>query len=260
MVPRQRTLDTHHAGPHGIARLPRAALRAAGISHHWHPRRHRRSHGADAVFFTRNAEQVEPAHQLRLARPADVRTGQLIWGNQWLITPWHQGKLVDLTQRPRLRDHLTAHRAQLAGRHVAKRNPEAWHRTIDKIDEQLYRQPKLYISDIKNTLFPVLDRGETYPDHNLYFITSDAWDLEILGGLLLSDIGTFFIACYGVRMRGGYLRMQAQYLRKIRVPAPTAITPLQADALRLAFRTRDVAAATAAAVQVYDIAHLWPAT
>lgn len=143
---------------------------------------------------------------------------------------------------------------------MAKRNPEAWHRTIDKIDEQLYRQPKLYISDIKNTLFPVLDRGETYPDHNLYFITSDAWDLEIIGGLLLSDIGTFFIACYGVRMRGGYLRMQAQYLRKIRVPAPTAITPLQADALRLAFRTRDVAAATAAAVQVYDIAHLWPAT
>ena len=216
--------------------------------------------GADAVFFTHNAEQVEPAHQLRLARPADVRTGQLIWGNQWLITPWHQGKLVELTQRPRLREYLTAHRAQLEGRHVAKRNPEAWHRTIDKIDEQLYKRPKLYIPDIKNTLFPVLDRGETYPDHNLYFVTSDAWDLEVLGGLLLSDIGTFFVACYGVRMRGGYLRMQAQYLRKIRVPTPAAITPAQADALRLAFRTRDVAAATAAAVNVYDIAHLWPTT
>lgn len=216
--------------------------------------------GADTVFFTRNAEQVEPAHQLRLARPANVRTGQLIWGGQWLITPWDEGKLVDLAQRPRLRDYLTTHRAQLEGRHVAKRNPEAWHRTIDKIDEQLYRRAKLYIPDIKNTLFPVLDCGETYPDHNLYFITSDTWDLEILGGLLLSDIGTFFVACYGVRMRGGYLRMQAQYLRKIRVPAPAAITLPQADALRLAFRTRDVVAATAAAVNVYDIAHLWPAT
>ncbi len=215
--------------------------------------------GADAVFFTTNPDQVEPAHQLRLARPADVRTGQLAWSGQWLITPWHQGKLVDLSQRPRLHAHLATHRAQLEGRHVAKKNPAAWHRTIDKVDEQLYRQPKLYIPDIKNTLFPVLDRGETYPDHNLYFIASDGWDLEVLGGLLLSNVGTFFVECYGVRMRGGYLRMQAQYLRKIRVPVPAAITLAQADALRQAFRTRDVAAATAAAVAVYGIAHLWPA-
>lgn len=215
--------------------------------------------GADAVFFTADPDLVEPAHQLRLARPADVRTGRLAWSGQWLITPWHHGRLVDLTQRPRLQAHLAAHRAQLAGRHVAKKNPAAWHRTIDKIDAQLYRRPKLYIPDIKNTLFPVLDRGETYPDHNLYFITSDAWDLEVLGGLLLSDLGTFFVECYGVRMRGGYLRMQAQYLRKIRVPAPAAIPQSQADALRAAFQTRDVAAATTAAVAVYGIAHLWPA-
>ncbi len=215
--------------------------------------------GADAVFFTTNPDQVEPAHQLRLARPADVRTGQLTWTGQWLITPWHHGKLVDLAQRPRLQAHLSAHRAQLAGRHVAKKNPAAWYRTIDKVDEQLYRRPKLYIPDIKNTLFPVLDRGETYPDHNLYFITSDTWDLEVLGGLLLSDLGTFFVECYGVRMRGGYLRMQAQYLRKIRVPAPASIPPSQAAELRQAFRTRDVAAATAAAVAVYGISHLWPA-
>lgn len=215
--------------------------------------------GADAVFFTANPALVEPAHQLRLARPADVRSGQLAWSGQWLITPWHQGQLVDLGHRPRLQAHLLEHQAKLAGRHVAKKNPAAWYRTIDKVDEQLYRQHKLYIPDIKNTLFPVLDRGETYPDHNLYFITSDAWDLEVLGGLLLSDLGTFFVECYGVRMRGGYLRMQAQYLRKIRVPAPTAISALQANALRQAFRTRDVAAATAAAVAVYGIAHLWPA-
>lgn len=214
--------------------------------------------GADAVFFTTNADQVEPAHQLRLARPADVRTGRLTWSGQWLITPWHQGKLVDLAQRPRLEAHLSTHRAQLAGRHVAKKNPAAWHRTIDKVDEQLYRRPKLYIPDIKNTLFPVLDRGETYPDHNLYFITSDTWDLEVLGGLLLSDLGTFFVECYGVRMRGGYLRMQAQYLRKIRVPTPATISSSQSNALREAFRTRDVAAATTAAVEVYGIAHLWP--
>ena len=73
-------------------------------------------------------------------------------------------------------------------------------------------------------LDPVLDRGETYPHHNLYFIQSDEWDLEVLGGLLMSAVGQFFVESYGVRMRGGYLRFQAQYLRRIRVPSPKALS------------------------------------
>ncbi len=214
--------------------------------------------GADAVFFTTNPQQVESAHQLRLARSADLRTGHLVWGGQWLISPWLQGNLVDISQRPRLKAHLAANRTQLESRHIVRKNAAAWYRTIDKVDEALYHRPKLYIPDIKNKLFPVLDQGETYPDHNLYFVTSDTWDLEVLGGLLLSDIGTFFVACYGVRMRGGYLRMQTQYLRKIRVPNPTTVTETQAAALREAFRLRDSAAATVAAVATYGIAHLWP--
>jgi len=56
-----------------------------------------------------------------------------------------------------------------------------------------------------------------------------------------------------VRMRGGTLRFQAQYLKQIRVPAPDAIDLATADALRQAFRSRDVDAATAAAARAYDI-------
>jgi hypothetical protein len=216
--------------------------------------------GADKVFFTRDASLVEPTQLLRLARSADVRTGQLVWDGQWLINPWRGGQLVPLEEAPRLAAHLMAHRAALVGRHVAKKKPETWYRTIDKVDDALYRRPKLYIPDIKNTLFPVLDPGETYPDHNLYYVVSDTWDLEVLGGLLLSDVATFFVECYGVRMRGGYLRMQAQYLRKIRVPAPEALPPGLATQLREAFRTRNVTLATEAAVTLYGIQHLWPAT
>ena len=97
-------------------------------------------------------------------------------------------------------------------------------------------KPKLYIADIKNILDPVLDTGETYPHHNLYFIQSDVWNLEVLGGLLISAIGQFFVASYGVRMRGGYFRFQAQYLRRIRVPDPKTLTKAQANALVKAFR------------------------
>ena len=49
------------------------------------------------------------------------------------------------------------------------------------------------------------------------------WDLEVLGGLLISAIGQFFVESYGVRMRGGYFRFQAQYLRRIRVPDPKTL-------------------------------------
>ena len=110
--------------------------------------------------------------------------------------------------------------ARLKKRHTAIKNAHAWYKTIDRVTHSLTEKPKLYIADIKNTLEPVLDNGETYPHHNLYFIQSDNWDLEVLGGLLMSAIGQFFVESYGVRMRGGYLRFQAQYLRRIRVPSP----------------------------------------
>jgi hypothetical protein len=103
---------------------------------------------------------------------------------------------------------------------------------------------------------PVLDRGMTYPHHNLYYVTSDTWDLEVLGGLLLSKIAEMFVASYCVKMRGGTLRFQAQYLRRIRVPEPKAIPPSVAERLRKAFRARDREGATTAAIDAYRISHV----
>jgi len=117
----------------------------------------------------------------------------------------------------------------------------------------LYSKEKLYLPDFKGALFPVLDRGESYPHHNLYWITSEKWDLELLGGILLSRVANLFIDSYSVRMRGGYLRFQAQYLRKIRVPNLDGIDRSSAAALRKAFRAHDGAAATAAALPLYGL-------
>ena len=117
----------------------------------------------------------------------------------------------------------------------------------------LFRKEKLYIADIKERLLPALDLGETYPQHNLYWITTEQWDLRVLGGLLMSAVGEFFIHCYGVRMRGGYLRFQAQYLRRIRVPAPESISPALAAKLRFAFESQDRELATEAALEAYGI-------
>jgi adenine-specific DNA-methyltransferase len=127
------------------------------------------------------------------------------------------------------------------------------YKTIDRVTHALAARPKLYIADIKDVLNPVLDRGETYPHHNLYVIESDTWDLEILGGLLMSAVGQFFVESYGVRMRGGYWRFQAQYLRRIRVPDPKALSTVQSENLKAAFRQRDRKGATKVALEVYGI-------
>jgi adenine-specific DNA-methyltransferase len=141
----------------------------------------------------------------------------------------------------------------LSGRHTALKSTNGWYKTIDRVTHSLTTKPKLYIADIKEKLDPVLDNGETYPHHNLYFVESDEWNLEVLGGLLISAIGQFFVKSYGVRMRGGYLRFQAQYLRRICLPAPKAISQTDSTTLINAFRNRDRQLATETALKVYGI-------
>ena len=59
---------------------------------------------------------------------------------------------------------------------------------------------------------------QALPAPYLYFITSNEWDLYALQAVLLSGIARLFVSIYSTRMRGGYLRFQAQYLRRIRLP------------------------------------------
>lgn len=95
-----------------------------------------------------------------------------------------------------------------------------------------------------------------YPHHNLYYVVSEAWDLRVLGGLLLSKVAEAFVAAYAVKMRGGTLRFQAQYLRKIRVLRPSEVGEPDQVALANAFDRRDVDAATRAALRIYGLPEL----
>lgn len=210
--------------------------------------------GNDAVFITRDANLVEQSRLLKLALVKDILGGKLQWSGHFLVDPWDADGLVDLDAFPLARAYFEKHGPALRKRHTALHNSRGWYKTIDRVTHTLTSKSKIYIPDIKNCLTPVLDRGETYPHHNLYFIQSDAWDLEVLGGLLMSAIGQFFVESYGVRMRGGYWRFQAQYLRRIRVPDPRTIAPADAKELAQAFRNRDKHRATELAFNIYGIA------
>ena len=209
--------------------------------------------GNDGVFITKDADLVEHSRLLKLALGRDLLNGTMAWSGHYLVDPWNDDGLVDLTKYPRLSAHFEKHKTILKKRHTAVKNARGWYKTIDRVTHSLTMRPKLYIADIKNVLDPVLDRGETYPHHNLYFIESDKWDLEVLGGLLMSAVGQFFVGSYGVRMRGGYWRFQAQYLRRIRVPDPKTLSAVQSEGLKMAFRQRDRRHATTVALGVYGI-------
>ena len=209
--------------------------------------------GNDRVSVTTDSAIVEPSRLLPLAMAADTKSGTLRWSGHYLIDPWDEHALVDLDDYPLLRAYFDEHESDLLKRNIAKKNPHTWFRTIDRVNHQLTIRHKLYFPDMKLMSNPTLDRGETYPHHNLYYLVSDTWDLEVLGGLLLSRVAQLFIEAYCVKMRGGTLRFQAQYLRRIRVPKPTAISGALAERLRTAFRTRDADAATKAAIEAYGI-------
>jgi adenine-specific DNA-methyltransferase len=202
--------------------------------------------GNDSVFITKDNGIVEPSRLLKLAIAKDISSGTMQWSGHYLVDPWNSEGLVDLERYPRLRAYFGKHAIALKKRHTATKNARGWYKTIDRVSHALTKAPKA-------ALDPVLDTGETYPHHNLYFVQSEEWDLEVLGGLLLSAVGQFFVESYGVRMRGGYWRFQAQYLRRIRVPSPKDLSEIQSHDLREAFRGRDRGRATRMALELYGI-------
>jgi hypothetical protein len=176
--------------------------------------------GLDKVFIGDFEElPVEPERKLPLAMARDLCGHELVWRGKGVLNPFAaDGTMVNLDDWPMFAAWLELHRQAVAARHCARRPGSAWFRTIDRIWPDLTSQPKLLIPDIKGEPVVAIDRGEYYPHHNLYFVTSSEWPLEALAAVLRSSIAVFFVASYCVRMSGGFLRFQAQYLRRIRVP------------------------------------------
>ena len=79
-----------------------------------------------------------------------------------------------------------------------------------------------------------------------------------IGIKIVSNLITvpFFIWSYATKMRGSYLRFQAQYLRRIRVPKPTDISQQLANEIREAFAARDFKRLDVLALKAYGLKSL----
>jgi len=169
--------------------------------------------GCDEVYVTKETGDVEDDRLLPLLRAGDTSGGVAAWSGAYLVNPWDAHGLVDLQRFPRLRGYLESHGDQLRARHIARRRPDQWYRTIDRVDLNLLGQPKLVLPDLKAAAHPVLDDGSQYSHHNLYFVLSKGWDLEVLGGLLR--------ARYRKSLRWRLLREDARWVLPVPGTVPT---------------------------------------
>jgi hypothetical protein len=176
--------------------------------------------GSDKAFIgDYESMDVEPDRKLPLVTTKDIASGEIVWQGKGVINPFSDtGNLVDLKTYPKLASYLENRREIIENRHCAKKNPQNWYRTIDRIDPNWTFKQKLLIPDIKGEAHIVFESGKFYPHHNLYYVVSDDWDLRALQAVLLSRISKLFITTYSTKIRGGYFRFQAQYLRRIRIP------------------------------------------
>ena len=211
--------------------------------------------GADKAFIGPfDALDVESDRKLPLAMTKDISSGEVRWRGLGVVNPFaDDGQLVDLNEFPKLRRYLEARKDVIARRHCAKKNPKRWFRTIDRITPSIASTPKLLIPDIKGEAHVVYEQGKLYPHHNLYFITSSEWDLRALQAVLLSALARTFIAAYSTKMRGGFLRFQAQYLRRIRIPFWLDVPDGLRNELADAAISRDLPACNKCVIKLYGM-------
>ncbi|MDH4481303.1 MAG: Eco57I restriction-modification methylase domain-containing protein, partial [Rhodoferax sp.] len=211
--------------------------------------------GADKAFIgPMNELNVEPSRKLPLATTKDITSGYVRWTGLGVVNPFEDdGGLADLRAYPKLRAYLERHREAIAGRHVAQKAPARWYRTIDRITPSLAKQPKLLIPDIKGSAHVVFEDGKLYPHHNLYFVVSKDWELRALQAVLLSCVARQFVAAYSTTMRGGFLRFQAQYLRRIHIPLWEQVSDDMRARLAKAATGLDLAECDAAACELYGL-------
>lgn len=213
--------------------------------------------GNDRIFIVDADADIEEDRLVPLVMREDLDEGKIKNARRRVINAFNDGGgVVELSKYPRLSKHLTAHADQIRKRHVAQKSPDNWFRTIDRVYPALVSKPKLLIPDIAGSNEVILDEGQYYPHHNLYFVTSKTWDMGVLGGLLSSRVALFFVWSYAVKMRGGYLRFQAQYLRRIRLPDPTALSKKLSTSISKAFIDRNFEQLDTLALQAYGIDEL----
>ena len=173
--------------------------------------------GNNNIYIINDDLDIEPCRKIPMVKAGDIKDIHHSDSQQFIINTYDSDGVINLEHYPKLQEYLEQNSEILKSRHVAKKQPNAWFKTIDRVYPERANREKLLIPDIKSQLTVVYSVG-FHPNNSIYYICSDSWSLRALQTVLLSGIGQLFVSAYSTKVSGGNLRFQAQHLRKIRIP------------------------------------------
>ena len=199
--------------------------------------------GADSIYISDKFQGMIEEELLIPALNAKDLTGDKVnWSGKYLLNPYRiSGRLIDLDEYPKASAYLNGHKERLAARHVAKKSPDKWYKTIDRIMPGLKSMPKILLPDISGNRYVFVDDGNYYPLHNLYYVTGgDLEQLQVLAALLMTDYVRNQLYAITNCMNGGYPRWQSQYIKKLLVPDVHSISESHRLSLLEAYKDYDL--------------------
>ena len=177
--------------------------------------------GADKVFIKKRSELngIEKSRLMPIINSKSLTGNKIDWDNSYVLNPFEKNDICDLDKFPHFKEYLSTHKDILLKRHIARKNPKYWYKTIDKIKSDLQNKYKLLLPDLSGSKFLFIDEGKFYPHHNVCYITHENLnELKILACVLMSDFIKDQLSQIGIRMNGGLPRFQSQTLKKLRIP------------------------------------------
>ncbi|EIU7001879.1 Eco57I restriction-modification methylase domain-containing protein [Vibrio parahaemolyticus] len=207
--------------------------------------------GNNKVYIVGNDIKLEPSRKVPLVTATDIRKGKLASTDKFIVNTYDKNGVIELSDYPMLQAYLAQFQEELKKRHIAKKSPHHWYKTIDRVYPERASQEKLLIPDIKSKLSTVYDSGQYHPNNSLYYICSSEWDIRALQGVLMSGIGQLFVENYSTKVAGGNLRFQAQHLRRIRLPRWEEVDPNLAVELSRAALQGDIEKSICLTAELY---------
>lgn len=212
--------------------------------------------GKDSVFVSKYLKgSVEDELLLPCINAQNLKGDRMNWDGRYLLNPFdHNGQLIELTQYPKARHYLCQHFDELSKRHKAKKYPDRWYSTIDKIDKELLGKPKVLLPDLSGNRYLFVDKGEYYPQHNIYYITNGTLrEMKILAALLMSSPIREQLESITNHMNGGYARWQSQYLKKLRIPIVADISENRQNELLRYYESGDIKGINSVVTQIMNL-------
>lgn len=177
--------------------------------------------GNDGIFINSNFDNIiEQELLVPIIKSKHLKNNTLTPSDLKIINVFNKdGGMITLSDYPKLNSYLLKNKEDLKNRHIAKKNPDNWFRTIDKLRIEDLTKAKVLLPDISGNSMVFIDRGKYYPHHNIYYITHNKEShVFLMAAILMSDFVRIQLAAVGNKMNGGYPRWQSQNLRRLLIP------------------------------------------